>query len=89
MKEQITIRYIVSGAVNVDKPAGFDTMSDNEKAIWTNDYLESLDSDIILESVIDNARNEAPQTESIEDNENDYEPLIPYTDLWKAYRNEV
>ena len=89
-KREVTLRYVVSGAVTVELPTNWDKMTDNEKGIWANVKLEVLHENNLSEIVdsLKDGLDDAPQCEAIEDNDNDYNPLVPYSSLWKCYRNE-
>jgi len=84
--ETICLRFVKAGSVTVQAPKNWAEMDDSSKGVWANEHLESLDSEIIYDSLRDD---EDRFCEAIENVENGYTADTPYTTLWKAYRNEA
>jgi len=81
----VCLRYVKAGSVTVDVPNNWDEMDDSSKSVWANEHLESLDNEIIYDSLRDD---EDRFCEAIESVDNGYTADVPYTTLWSAYRNE-
>jgi hypothetical protein len=84
--KKLCLRYVKAGSVTVDVPSNWDEMNDSSKSVWANEHLESLDSEVIYDSLRDD---EDRFCEAIESVENGYTAVVPYTALWKAYRGEI
>ena len=83
--ETLCLRFVKAGHITVEAPKKWAEMDDSSKSIWANEQLENIDTSDLYDSLRDD---EDCFCEAIENVENGYTADVPYTTLWKAYRNE-
>jgi hypothetical protein len=83
----VYIRFVKSGALKVQTPPEFDTMSIEEKKQWAFSILQGATDKELLDSMRDHVQNffdETPEVEAIENEEGNPTALF-MSDLWKKF----